>query len=347
MNPVVGNEFLLLGGEKVDFPSLMELCNARAKEEYGDSLPAEVKERIQRELQYLEGSYELTEAFFSLINVKRSLEPYSWQWATLGPITNSLLAYVLGITESGPLEYGLDERFFYRNWHIPEVEVRLAGINEIYRGLRNVTLFPWALLTFLDELYKATGVRPDSISRNDESVMKFFNAPICFNQFGVDIVAEEEFKEIAQEYGVHNFYDFVRVVGFKKSIGAWEGNGRELLQENSSRRSKLITTRDDVMDLLNELKEMDPDDRFRMTERIRKGKNLDEVDYQYCFECGIPEWEAISLTKIHFLMPRGYCLVYADVLCRLIWYWINYLKDFEKVKQKMAIEQSDPYQKYC
>jgi len=338
MNPIVGNEFLLRG-EKADFTRLMETCKTRAKEIYGDSLPAKVKDRIQRELHYVEESYEKTEEFCSLINVKDSLEPYPWQWTTVESITNSLLAYVLGITAFDPLEYGMDERFFYKNWHIPEVEVRLAGIDGNYRGLRNVTLFPWDLLTFLDELYKATGVRPDSIYRNDEDIMKFFNASICFKQFGVDIVAEDEFKEIAMEYGIHNFYDLARVVAFKKSTDAWEGNGRDFLKEDPTRRSKLIATRDDVLDLLNELKEMDPDDRFRMAERIRKGKDLDQLDYQYCFECGIPEWEAISFTKIHYLMPRGYCLVYADVLCRLVWYWINYLKDFERVKQKMPNEK--------
>jgi DNA polymerase-3 subunit alpha (Gram-positive type) len=109
IQPIPDGRFLpVIDGADDD---IVSVCHSRAAEIYGENLPAPVAERLDKELVSI-----VRNGFSSLYMVARALvkksEEAGYMVSTRGSVGASLVAYLLGISEFDPLEYGLPFEVF-------------------------------------------------------------------------------------------------------------------------------------------------------------------------------------------------------------------------------------------
>ena len=309
MNLIVGNEKLLIGdcvwGGKLEIEKrLVELktaCLKGAEEIYGSPLPESVNARLEKEFEELATNEDMLRAFLSLWNVYKALEPASWEWSIAGVLGNSLIAYVLKFTNIDPLEFHLDERLLFHTYDkAPIFEIRIAGTKQIYKGLRHVTLVPGFLNEQLSKLEKATGVKPDSISREDSEILALFKDEDALLESGIELIGEEPFISMAKDYEIREFADVAKVFGLV--LGSWEEGYEPLsaVKANPSSRESLIATKDDIFEATSQAGE----------------------------ENKLPSWVEEAMDKALYLFPRAHCLMLADMVWKLLWYKKNYSEEF-------------------
>lgn len=99
-----------------------------------------------------------------------------------------------------------------------------------------------------------------------------------------------------------------------------------LLKEGKS-LSDIIAVREDVFDFLT-LRGISKEAAYHITEQIRMGKGVNEIDEKLMLSNDVPEWYITSCKKIKYLFPRTQCISYALNLWKLSYCKIHFLNEF-------------------
>lgn len=138
-------------------------------------------------------------------------------------------------------------------------------------------------------------------------------------------------QEIIGECKPITLADYVKVKALSHGNGVWKDNGRQLLHEEHT-LNDLIATPEDIYEKLMDYG-MDSRTAFQIANLVRKGKfflktsNAVEEMRRY----KVPEWFVLSCEKIRYLMSRAQVVEAAKLELRILYYKINYPKEFDEV----------------
>lgn len=188
---------------------------------------------------------------------------------------------------------------------------------------------------FLCRLEEESEVSPsDTDIKNSDLIKKLpsiLSCP-CLNE---DIVVWDSVLKVKEP---ETYIDIVRMLSLVHGTGVWEENGEMLISNGELSFEEIITTREDVYELL--LKYMVPKERaYDIEEHIGKGKmHYGRIHTEYEEELlsfGIPQCFVDSFKKIKYLFSRAHSAEYAQLLLRLLYYKQKYSDLFEKVQAEM------------
>lgn len=106
---------------------LREICVTRAEELFGNPIPANIMERLERELDSVHNS-EMEFSFIYLYDLLGELQVEPYEINTRGCAGNLLISYLLGITDFCPTEYNLSPMFVFgaKNDKEPDIDVNFS-----------------------------------------------------------------------------------------------------------------------------------------------------------------------------------------------------------------------------
>ena len=187
------------------------------------------------------------------------------------------------------------------------------------------------VLDTIQELWGATHVDPDAIPIDSLDYHGFFE-----NGEHKDIplsCVKNIPSEMINSMVVCSFSDVVRLMGYSNGAGVWENNAELEYQKNITACEKTIAHREDVMNTLVS-HGIERKEAYRIMEIVRKGKAAKELapkDIEYIKSKGISDDYISSMMKIGYLFPKAHDTEYAGLFMRLMWYKVNYPKEYEAV----------------
>lgn len=185
-------------------------------------------------------------------------------------------------------------------------------------------------------LEKETGISPSSIDLNDKSIVKGFAEGKTeriseFNTvFSTNVTLEAQPK---------NFSDLVRISGLCHGTGVWEGNAQKLIL-NGKTIKEVIATREDLLATLISYG-VDELVAFNIMEKVRKGKGINQEEKTMLLGFGVEEWYIDSANKVEYLFPSAHAVSYVKSAYLLMWYKLNYPKEFTKVILDMQVNKTN------
>ena len=117
---------------KIEFATntISQKCYKKVKEIYGERLPKEIEERLKLELHSIE-----INNFASIYLISSELVDYSkklgYKVGCRGSVGNSLVAYLLEITDINPIQYNLPFEFFAGKDYAKEPDINLTFSRKI------------------------------------------------------------------------------------------------------------------------------------------------------------------------------------------------------------------------
>ena len=84
------------------YQEIRETAVTKAKELYGDTLPLQVKERLETELTYI-GKYDYAVHYWIVLQMIRHMNESGYYVSARGAVGSSFVAFLLGITDINPL----------------------------------------------------------------------------------------------------------------------------------------------------------------------------------------------------------------------------------------------------
>lgn len=182
-------------------------------------------------------------------------------------------------------------------------------------------------------LEKYTGIPVTDADVSDPAVYQLFTSPeplgitaeqsgfrtgvLSLPGYGTPFV--EKMLTAGQPEG---FADLVKISGLSHGTGAWLDNAEKLLETGACPLSELISSREDVYNMLR-VHGLDTEFSFRIMELVRKGKagkHLRSEEEAQMREHGIPDWYIDSCKKIRYLFPKAHAAEFALMVVRLGWY---------------------------
>ena len=182
-------------------------------------------------------------------------------------------------------------------------------------------------------LEKYTGIPVTDADVSDPAVYQLFTSPeplgitaeqsgfrtgvLSLPGYGTPFV--EKMLTAGQPEG---FADLVKISGLSHGTGAWLDNAEKLLETGACPLSELISSREDVYNMLR-VHGLDTEFSFRIMELVRKGKagkHLRSEEEAQMREHGIPDWYIDSCKKIRYLFPKAHAGECALMAVRLGWY---------------------------
>ncbi len=189
--------------------------------------------------------------------------------------------------------------------------------------------------TMIRMLQDLTGIDPQTIPLDDESVMNLFKntsslgitpddikgCPLgCLGipEFGTDFAMQMVIDAKPQE-----FSDLIRISGLSHGTDVWLGNAQTLIEEGKATISTAICTRDDIMIYLIQ-QGLDSEESFTIMESVRKGKGLKDEWIKDMTEHGVPDWYIWSCKKIKYMFPKAHAAAYVMMAWRIAYCKVFY-----------------------
>ena len=180
---------------------------------------------------------------------------------------------------------------------------------------------------------KMTGISAKTINFDEIDTDAFFHGDSLRGlPLNADII-----KEIVDKLPTARFSDLVRIYGLAHGVGAWNGNGEELVKEGVD-PEELISHREDIM-LTLLTNGADRKTAFRMAEAI--GKGMAEECPDELKKCGMEERYIESAERIAYLFPKTHAVEYVTNYLRMIWYKIYYPAAFYAAVLSVDATDSD------
>lgn len=188
--------------------------------------------------------------------------------------------------------------------------------------------------TMLKMLSDITGIKILDIPIPDEKVMRLFRStdaigidpeksPIGSATIGLPEVGTMMAREMIQETNPTRFYDLVQLSGLSHGTDVWKGNAQDLIRNGICTINEVIGCRDSIMTTLI-YAGLDSEDAFKIMERVRKGKGLEEEQENKMREHQVPEWYIESCKKIKYLFPKAHAAAYSISTQRIAWFKVYY-----------------------
>jgi len=163
------------------------------------------------------------------------------------------------------------------------------------------------------ELFRSTeplGITPDDINTNLGS--------LGIPEFGTKFV-----RQMLEDTKPTTFAELVRISGLSHGTDVWLNNAQSLIREDKAVLAEVISTRDDIMVYLIQMG-LDPSKAFKIMERVRKGKGLQEEDIEEMKKYKVPTWYIDSCQKIKYMFPKAHAVAYVLMAVRIAYYKIYY-----------------------
>lgn len=189
--------------------------------------------------------------------------------------------------------------------------------------------------TFVCRLEDESGVLLDSEILNDEDLIKEYKSLI-----GSMVISEdkEAMENVLTYCNPKAFIDLVRVISLVHGTGVWEDNGRNLLIEGKASHNEIITTREDVYEML--LKHGIPKEKaYEITEYVRKGKfgrkyqEFENIMREY----NVPEWFVESCKKVRYLFSRAHATEYTYMILEMAYFHRYHIDLFKRIYKEMYL----------
>ena len=333
--------------------------NNKLKEIYGQEIPNQIQDRYENELNMIyKNNYESLFILNYLI-AKKAKEDNEY-YIIRGRGSNSYIAYLLGISELNPLDYGLEyemsyglngERapefyYFFSNTYYSNImkyvkETVTKNVsydttyidNNLIRYLVHIYIFADTGIDVLYELKKITGMDYNIINFNDKKIWDIFsdyNKLFCYMPSYFN-------RSLFQQIQPKSLEELCAIYGLTKSTFDLE-EGKNLVEQIIE--MKEYSTRDAIYSFLLS-KDMEKEIAFEITEFIRKG-NANKIKYSeqwYKYE-KIMEKHNIDTSyiekckKIKYLFPKSNILNSVVYIIKHIAYMAYYPEITEKVISK-------------
>jgi DNA polymerase-3 subunit alpha (Gram-positive type) len=120
-----------------------------------------------------------------------------------------------------------------------------------------------------------------------------------------------------------SFGELVRISGLSHGTNVWVSNSKDLIASKRVTLSQVIACRDDIMNYLIS-KKIDPEKSFKIMEKVRKGKGLNDEEIKLMQKYNVPEWFIDSCHKIKYLFPKAHAAAYVSMGYRVAYFKVHY-----------------------
>lgn len=188
--------------------------------------------------------------------------------------------------------------------------------------------------TVIKQLEDLTGVLASSIKMGDKTTMQIFSGlePLGLTQadinspvgtFGIPEFGTRFVRQILETTQPTTMTELIRICGLSHGTDVWLNNAQELVQSGIAELNDVICTRDDIMLYL--IKQgMDPQPAFKIMEKVRKGKGVDQKEEEQMLACATPPWYVDSCRKIKYMFPKAHAAAYVTMAFRIAFYKVHY-----------------------
>ena len=190
-------------------------------------------------------------------------------------------------------------------------------------------IFDSKVKSFVSRLEDEIGVSLNSEMLDDEELIKEYKS---LNDSAIINEEIEVWEDVLNCYNPESFIDIVRVISLVHGTGVWEGNGRKLLIDGNISRNEIITTREDVYEMLLKC-EISKEKAYAITEYVRKGRferNFQEFE-NIMREHDVPEWFVESCKKVRYLFSRAHAAEYAYMILEIAYFHKHHKDLYEKI----------------
>lgn len=188
--------------------------------------------------------------------------------------------------------------------------------------------------TVIRMLYDLTGIDPKTVPLDDPETMRIFSSVeplgISAEDLGFDLgsLGIPEFgtgfvRQMLAETRPTTFSELIYISGLSHGTNVWLGNAQELIKNGQAKLSEVISTRDDIMNYLI-FKGLPSKTAFKIMEKVRKGKGLDEDDIKIMKEHQVPDWYIDSCLKIKYMFPKAHAVAYVMMAFRIAYFKVHY-----------------------
>lgn len=215
--------------------------------------------------------------------------------------------------------------------------------NYLHDILLKMNLLTHNSFPMLYKFEKATGVKANEIPLDDKETMELIK---CCDVDGIREFEHESAKEMIKKIKPQKFDDLIRISGLLHGAGIWTDNGEKLFDAGIN-FSKLPAFRDDMMLMLMEYG-VERKKAFMISEKVRKGKGLQEWEYDELLDMNVPGWFLNLCDNIKCLFPKVHAADYVRTAFILAYYKAHFRAEFEKnamldIQITIAVEKDKIY----
>lgn len=211
--------------------------------------------------------------------------------------------------------------------------------------------------TIIRMLQDITNIDPKTIKLDEPKVMSLFTSTKALNIKPEDINSEvgtlglPEFgtkfvRQMLVDTQPHSFSELIRISGLSHGTDVWVGNAQDIIKEGTATLKQAICTRDDIMIYLI-LKGLDKKLAFKIMEKVRKGKGLDESDIEAMKAKNVPDWYIKSCQKIKYMFPKAHAAAYVMMAFRIAYFKVYYPEAYYATYFSIRTEGEFDYKLMC
>jgi len=214
--------------------------------------------------------------------------------------------------------------------------------HSIHENLLKLDLLGHDAPTVLKLLKDYTGIDPMEVDLGDKATIAQFSKATALGlpEFGTSFV-----REMLGHTNPKTFADLVCISGLSHGTDVWLNNGQELMKEKKLSLKEIISTRDDIMLYLIS-KGLSDKDAFNITEKVRKGRGVNDDEERLMLSYNVPKWYIESCRKIKYMFPKGHAVAYVSMAVRYAFYKIHHPMAFYAAAFSVKSDEFD-YEKMC
>ncbi len=137
-----------------------------------------------------------------------------------------------------------------------------------------------------------------------------------------------------------NVTSLVRISGLSHGTNVWVGNAKEDVASGEVPFEEVIATREDIMNKLI-AKGCEAQTAFKIMEKVRKGRGVDENDLAELHAVDMPQWYIGSCQKISYLFPKAHAAAYVMQSIRIAYYKVHYPQAFYAMYFSLKVQDFD------
>lgn len=191
-----------------------------------------------------------------------------------------------------------------------------------------------------------TGIEPteNDIADNADILKAIWEG----NTASIPEMCTEYVRKTIEHTKPEKFSDYVAVSGLVHGTDVYEDNAKDLFAKGVCDFDNVIDCRESILLFLDKKRKeygaktgkdasLNYLDCYKISEIVRKGRaKRDLPEYESALgEIGVPDWYIDSARKIRYLFPKAHSVEYMIVAFKLLWYKLNYSKEFEETVQEI------------